>query len=724
MTASRVSDAVRGTARAHKATATAVVLVFFFLAAPHIAEAQAKRPLQIEDLYRAQRISDVTLSPDGRHVAYTLTISDVEANRNSSDVWVISVDGTQNRQLTDHPSNDRHPAWAPDSRTIAFESSRSGTGQIWLVSAAGGPARQFTTLSTGASLPVWSPDGSTLAFVSEVFPEFSAQPIAMSDSLNRRKLDREANGRVKAEIFTHLLYRHWDHWVGGKRQHIFIQPHSGGEPRDLTPGDRDAVPSSSTFSDPPDFAFTPDGRDIVYTATPVPVEEEAWRTNHDLYAVAIAGGATRQLTTNAAADGAPRFSPDGKHFVYRAQARPGCEADRWQLMLMDRDMKSPRSLTASFDASVSSPVWSPDSKRVYFLSDDRAETAIFAVGMDGSPARKIFGTGSNASIGVMPDGRGLVFSHATAIRPAEICRWSINPPESAAGLDDTSGTAGIPAQITRLNDELFAALDIPAPRSITYRGEGGTLVQGWLFLPSGFDAAKKYPMVMLVHGGPQGAWEDGWSYRWNPALWAAQGYVVFAPNPRGSTGFGQDFVDGVSKDWGGKAYVDLVKGLDTVSTFPYVDPKHVGAAGASFGGYMVNWFQARIPERFTVLVTHNGEYDLMSAYGTTDEIWFDEWERGGTPWTAREAYMVHSPSLYAGNFKTPHLVVHGAYDFRLDDSQAMQLFTALQRQGVPSKYLYFPDENHWVLKPGNSRFWHQTVFGWLAQYLHPSEKRP
>jgi dipeptidyl aminopeptidase/acylaminoacyl peptidase len=373
-------------------------------------------------------------------------------------------------------------------------------------------------------------------------------------------------------------------------------------------------------------------------------------------------------------------------------------------MLMDRDMKSPRSLTGSFDASVGSPVWSPDSRRVYFLSDDRAETSIFAVGLDGSPARKIFGTGSNASIGVMPDGRGLVFSHSTAVRPAEICRLPIG------------GTSG---QITRLNDSLFAALDIPVPRSITYSGEGGTPVQGWLFIPPGFNPAKEYPLVMLVHGGPQGAWENGWSYRWNPALWAAQGYVVFAPNPRGSTGFGQDFVDGVSKDWGGKVYVDLVKGLDTLSTFPYVDPGRVGAAGASFGGYMVNWFQARIPERFTVLVTHNGEYDLMSAYGTTDEIWFDEWERGGTPWTAREAYTVHSPSTYAGNFKTPHLVVHGASDFRLDDSQAMQLFTALQRQGVPSKYLYFPDENHWVLKPANGRVWHQTVFGWLAEHLHP-----
>ena len=683
------------------------------------ARAQAKRPMHIDDLYQAKRISDVALSPDGRRIAYTLTAPDLDANRNSSDVWVISVDGTQNRQLTDHPSNDLHPVWSPDGRQIAFESTRSGTGQIWLVGAEGGAARQVTTVSTGAAQPCWSPDGSQIAFVSEVFPEFSARPAAESDSLNRQQRDRRAKGPVKAEVFTRLLYRHWDHWVEGKRMHIFVQSLEGGFPRNLTPGDRDAVPASTTFSDAPDFAFTPDGREIVYTATPLPVEEEAWRTNHDLYSVALAGGVPRQLTTNPAADGAPRFSPDGRYLAYRAQARPGYEADRWQLMLMDRDRKTSRSLTAGFDASVSSPVWSPDSKRIYFMSDDSGEIAIFSAGVDGGTVQKIFGTGSNASIGVMPDGAGLVFSHATAVRPAEIYRLTMRPAGSDAGRDVTGGGKATPEQITRVNDELFAGLDIPSPRSITYGGDGGTPVQGWLFHPPGFSQTKKYPMVMLIHGGPQGAWENGWSYRWNPALWAAQGYIVFAPNPRGSTGFGQDFVDGVTNDWGGKVFVDLVKGLDTVSSFSYVDTARIGAAGASFGGYMANWFQARIPERFAVLVTHDGIFNLTSAYGTTEELWFDEWERGGTPWEAPENYARHSPSAYVKNFRTPHLVIHGAYDFRIDDGEAMQMFTALQRQSVPSNYLYFPDENHWVLKPANSRFWHQTVFGWLAQYLHP-----
>ncbi|MBP1678095.1 MAG: ptpA 3 [Bacteroidetes bacterium] len=711
MTGSRVPPASHGAAGAPIATAIALVLLSLSLALtlPAPVSAQARRPLRIEDLYKAKRISDVALSPDGRLVAYTLTTSDLDANRNSSDVWVVSVDGKRSWQVTDHPSNDRHPVWSPDGQTIAFESARAGSTQIWLASADGGQARQFTTLSTGASQPVWSPDGSRLAFVSEVFPEFANLPFAASDSLNRQTLDRKGNAPVRAEVFTRLLYRHWDHWVGGKRQHIFIQALAGGEPRNLTPGDRDAVPSSSTFSDAPDFAFTPDGREIVYTATPVPAEEEAWRTNHDLYAVAVTGGPPRQLTANPAADGAPRFSPDGRHLVYRAQSRPGFEADRWQLMLMDRDMKAARPLTGSFDASVSSPQWSADSREIYFLSDDRAEVGIFSVGIDGGPVRKVFGTGSNTSIGVLPDGRGLVFSHATAIRPAEICLLP---------------AGGVPGPVTRVNDGLFDSLDIPAPKSFTYAGDGGTPVQGWLFYPAGFDPTKKYPLVMLVHGGPQGAWENGWSYRWNPALWAAQGYVVFAPNPRGSTGFGQAFVDGVSRDWGGAAFGDLVRGLDTVSTFPYVDPRRIGAAGASFGGYMANWFQAKIPERFAVLVTHNGIYNLASAYGTTEELWFDEWERGGTPYDSPANYMLHSPSTYAKNFRTPHLVIHGAFDFRIDEGEAMQMFTALQRHGVPSKYLYFPDENHWVLKPANSRFWHQTVFGWLAHYLHPEEARP
>jgi dipeptidyl aminopeptidase/acylaminoacyl peptidase len=323
------------------------------------------------------------------------------------------------------------------------------------VSAEGGAARQVTTVSTGAAQPCWSPDGSKIAFVSEVFPEFSARPAAESDSLNREQRDRRAKGPVKAKVFTRLLYRHWDHWVEGKRSHIFVQPVAGGRPADLTPGDRDAVPTSTTFSDAPDFVFSPDGREIVFTATPVPPEEEAWSTNHDLYAVSVEGGGFRQLTTNPAADAAPRFSPDGRYLAYIAQARPGFEADRWTLMLLEKGAKQPRDLTASFDASVMSPVWSHDGKTIFFLSDRNAEVGVFSVQTGGSQVHEVFVSGTNESLNPLPDGRGLVFSRSTAVRPAEIFRLQAGPRDSRAEENSRDHVPARLAQITRVNDSLF-----------------------------------------------------------------------------------------------------------------------------------------------------------------------------------------------------------------------------------------------------------------------------
>jgi dipeptidyl aminopeptidase/acylaminoacyl peptidase len=665
--------------------------------------AQQKRPMQTGDLFAIQRLSAPALSPDGKWVAYVVGTADLAANKNLSDLWISAVDGSQTRRLTANPASDGNPVWSPDGRWIAFESSRSGEGQIWMLPADGGEPRQFTTLSTGASQPVWAPDGKSVAFVSAVFPEYSDRPFLTSDSLNRIALDRLEKGAVKAEVFTGLLYRHWNDWVHGKRLHIFVQPFPSGTPIDLTPGNRDAVPSSSTFSAGTDFAFSPDGKEIAYTATPLPVREEAWSTNHDLFVVPVAGGTPKQLTTNPAADGYPRYSPDGKYIAYRAQKRPGFEADRWQLMLLDRAKGTSRSLTDNFDSSVETPVWSPDGKALYFPAEAKANKNLYAVTLKGNDVRAVVSGGYNTSVCVSPDSRTLLFSRSSAVRAAELFRV----------VADGSGLTAV----TSFNDTVFAKLEIPAPESITWAGEGGTSIQGWLYKPPGFDPAKKYPLVMMVHGGPQGATENGWHYRWNMALWAAQGYVIFAPNPRGSTGFGQQFVDEISGDWGGRVFTDLMKGLDYVQAMPFIDARRTAAAGASFGGYMVNWFQAKVPERFATLITHCGVYNFVSMYGATDEVWFDEWDHGGTPWDKPEEYARFSPHSYAKNFKTPHLIIHGAYDFRIPYTEAMQLFTALQRQGVPSKFVFFHDESHFVAKPANSEFWHNTVFGWLAQYL-------
>lgn len=668
--------------------------------------AQQKRPLEIEDLFRMKRIASPVVSPDGRWVVYTLTIQDLAANTSSSDLWMSAVDGSSTRCLTTHPSTDRTAAWSPDGRWIAFVSERSGESQIWLLPVAGGEPRQLTTLSTGAEQAVWSPDGSRIAFVSSVFPEFSGRPFRLSDSLNADALQKRALGAGRVLVTDRLLYRHWNTWNDGRRKHIFLQPVEGGEARDLTPGDRDAVPTSSTFSGGIDFAFSPDGKEIAYTATPVPVREEAWRTNHDLFIVPVAGGPPIQVTANPAADGFPRYSPDGRYLFYRAQSVPGFEADRWQLMLLERATGVTRSLTATFDASVTGPVWAPDSRTIYFESDEKGEVPIFAVTVAGNDVRRVLTGASHSSISVTPDARSLVFSRVSAVRPAELARVH------------TDGTGF--QFVTSVNDAVFASLDIPPPESVWYAGADGVKIQAWLYRPPNFDPSRKYPLVCLIHGGPQGAWEDGWSYRWNPPLWAAQGYVILAPNPRGSTGFGQLFVNQISGDWGGKVFVDVMNGVDYAQSLPYVDRTRTAAAGASFGGYMVNWLQAKVPERFSALITHCGVYNFVSMYGSTDEVWFDEWDHAGTPWDKPEEYAKYSPHTYAKNFKAPHLILHGANDFRIPYTEAMQLFTALQRQGVPSRFVFFPDESHWVLKPANSRFWHRTVFDWLAQYLKKS----
>lgn len=664
--------------------------------------AQSKRPLALDDMFTIKRVSEPALSPDGRWIVFTLTIPDKEANKNRSDLWIISSEGGVPHQLTSDPTNEKMAAWSPDSKTIAFESNSTGNYQIWLIDPDGSNEHRFSITSTESTEPVWSPDGKSLAYVSDVFPEYSDKPFSESDPLNKRKLDELANGKVKARVFTHLLYRHWDEWVDGKRKHILVQPIAGGGPKDITPGSNDAAPTSSTFSSGIDFAFSPDGKEIAYTTPPLPVREQAWSTNHDIYIVPVTGGTPKQLTTNLAADGYPRYSPDGKYIAYRAQAVPGFEADRWQLILCDRKTGTTRSLTETFDAGVHAPVWSPDSKRLYFEAEKTGRKPIFEVSLKGNDVQTVLDQHTNADISVAPDGKRLYFTQANATRPIEV--FSVQ------------SDGNNPKQVTGMNDDLFAQLDIPAPESVWYDGDGGTKTQAWIFKPSGFDPNKKYPLVYMVHGGPQGAWEDSWSFRWNPPLWAAQGYVVMAPNPRGGTGFGQKFENEISRDWGGKVFRDLMKGVDYAEALPYVNKDNKAAAGASFGGYMMNWFQAKAGGRFKTLVTHDGVYNFESMYGSTEEVWFDEWEHG-KPWDNPEEFSKYSPSKYAKDFKTPDLIIHSENDFRVPIGEAMQLFTALQRQGIPSKFLYFPDETHFVSKPLNSELWHRTVFEWLNEYL-------
>jgi dipeptidyl aminopeptidase/acylaminoacyl peptidase len=667
-------------------------------------QASTARDFEVEDLFRFRRISDPQLSPDGRRIAFVVTDVRKAENALPSSIWLVPAEGGEPRQLTRTARHDTHPRWSPDGRWIAFESDRDGSHQIWLIPLDGGESRRVTSLSTGAGQPVWSRDGRRLAFVSSVFAEYSAKGYAVSDGLNKSRLEAREKSKVKAHLETELLYRHWDAWTEGLRQHLFVMPMANGnpgEPYDATPGDRDAVPTSDTFDGGDEFCFPPDGGALVHTAEPIPARTDAWSTNLDILEEDFGTGKTIPLTTNPAADGLPRFSPDGKSLAYRAQARPGLESDRWQAWVLDLSTGSRRSLTADLDLWIDELAWAPDGKTLYALvKEDKAESSIYALPLaGGAPSRFRLG-GFAGDLRVSPDGATLYFTRDTLMAPGEIVRLKIG--------------AGDPEPVTHMNASLLGSLTMAAPESVTLPGEGGTPIQMWIIKPPGFDPSKKYPLVLLVHGGPQGAWENGWSYRWNPELWAAQGYVVAAPNPRGSVGFGQEFTDQVSRDWGGRVYLDLMACTDWLEKQPYVDGTRMAAAGASFGGYMMNWFQGHTT-RFKALVTHDGTFNLDSMYGTTDELWFVERD-GGIPWETPD-FDKFSPHRYAAAFKTPDLVIQGELDYRVPVGEGQQLFTILQRKGIPSKFLSFPDEGHWVLKPQNSELWHRTVFDWLATYL-------
>jgi dipeptidyl aminopeptidase/acylaminoacyl peptidase len=691
------------------------VLCSFLLccAVPAGALAEGRRPMKVEDLFRFQRVSDPQVSPDGKLVAYVVGTVDLPANKITSAVWLVPTEGdAAPRQLTNSGKKDRHPRWSPDGKRVLFESNRSGETQLWVIDVGGGEARQLTTIASEASDGRFSPDGKTVAFASAVYPEYSDKPFKESNELNRKRKEEIEKNPVKAKAHTKLFFRHWDSYVEDKRQHLFVMPAEGGEPRDVTPGDQDANPTSTTFAVGDDFVFSPDGSHLIFTAPPE--EHEAWSTNYDLCRVPVAGGKVERLTKdNSAADGGPRLSPDGTKLLYRSQRRAGFEADRWELMVVDVDPAGafkgkPRSISSDVDRSADEYAWAGN-HRVLFSGDSDGSRPIFVLYVDRpGPVQTLVADGMNTSMSCAgPEAGVLAYTNSALDHPNEV-NVLANP-----GVGE-----GKPRDVSRANAKLLAELDMPRPESVKVPVEGGQM-QMWLLKPPGFDPSKKWPLAYLVHGGPQGAWEDGWSFRWNPEAWAAQGYVVALPNPRGSTGFGQKFVDEISGDWGGKCYDDLMKGVDYLERQPYIDRDRMAAAGASFGGYMMNWFQGNTT-RFKTLITHCGVYNFESMYALTDELWFDEWEHGGPPWGRnRESYEKHSPHKKAGNFKTPMLIIQNDLDFRVPVSEGLQLFTTLQRLGVPSKLINFPDEGHWVLKPRNSEFWHKEVFAWLAKYVPP-----
>jgi dipeptidyl aminopeptidase/acylaminoacyl peptidase len=727
-------------------------LVLICLAFP--AFAQAKHPFTFEDMMKLKRVGEPEVSPDGKWVIFSVVDVDLEKNTKTPHIWIVPTAGGQEREIIAEQDSDR-PRWAPDGKRFAFLSNKTGGSQVWVADFDGEAGKaistsQLTSIVTEAGGELWSPDGKSVLFTSDVYPECNGQPNEIS--CNTKRFYQEKNSKVKALVFDNLLYRHWNTYKEGKRTHLLLANiRSAGAPkcvnapgqpcsnrqyfatsyRDLTPGDYDAPVFSLGGQD--DYAFSPDGQEICYTSNHD--KNPAASTNNDLWIVSLKDlpidptpsqvlAQTKNITAdNPASDSTPLYSPDGRYIAYRAQQRPGYESDRFRLMLYDRKTGEKKNLTENFDRWVGTFTWSPYSTRILFGTDDAGRSTVSSLLVSTGERLELplmMVTATADDFIVTPDGQNILFTVNSLEEPNAIYSSLLCP----NGRDNPCGHLPPPPiyKVSHLNDALLSQVTMSPLESFWFTGAHEDKVQGFLVKPPNFDASKKYPVKFLIHGGPQGAWGDDWSFRWNPELFAAptaatpSGYVVIMINFHGSTGYGQKFIDAINGDWGGAPFEDLMKGLDYAEkTYPFIDKDRECALGASYGGYMINWILGHT-DRFKCLVSHDGMFNAESAWGTTEELWFNDWEFKGTPYDNRASYEKWSPHQYAKNFKTPTLVIHGQRDYRLDVSEGLQLFTTLQMEGVPSKMLYFPDEGHWVLKPQNSQLWYKTVNDWVDQW--------
>jgi dipeptidyl aminopeptidase/acylaminoacyl peptidase len=722
------------------------------------AQTPIKHPMTFEDMMKMRRLGDTDVSPDGKWLIYSVTDVDLAKNTKTATLWLQPISGGEPKLVPGTQPGDSNARFSHDGKYLLFESSRSGKQQIYLE--AFNPAtgevepspRQLTTIATEADNALWSPDGKSIVFTSAVYPGCPAIKDKSSsdedgqtagDKCNADRDAAKADSKVKAQIWTHLLYKHWNAFTGDKRSHLFQLQVATGAVRDLTPNDPHDVPPFS-LEGGGGFAFSPDSKELAFTENLD--EEPAISTNADIFTLNLTNLAAKpvKISTSPGGDFNPAYSPDGKYLAWRSQARASYESDKFRLMLYDRAAKTTKDLLPKFDNWVDEFAWSLKSPFIYFISGDRGENFIYDVNIDSGECEildiesgQLVGeermTGEFADLKIVPLAKRhssvqgsevIVATRMSVDRPSEVVfvheNDTLGPlkthPEVKEGVDSTI------EPIIHLNDILLAQLDLASLKSFWFTAADKTKVQGFLIKPPGFDPTKKYPVKFLIHGGPQGAWGDAWSYRWNAELLAANGYVVIMINPRGSTGYGQAFVDGVNGDWGGKPFTDLMTGLDYAEkTYPFIDKNRECALGASYGGYMANWVLGHT-NRFKCIVTHDGMFNPESAYGSTEELWFNEWEFKGKPWDyygkpdSENPFRKWSPALSARNFKTPTLVIHSQLDYRLDVSEGYQLFTTLQRLKVPSEMLYFPDEGHWVQKPQNSELWYKTVNDWVDKW--------
>ncbi|NQT25745.1 S9 family peptidase [candidate division KSB1 bacterium] len=647
-----------------------------------------KRAITSVDMWEMKRIGSMVLSPDGEWLAYEVKQYNIEKNSQNTDIYLVSNMGGNERQLTTYAGYDGSPCFSSDGSILAFISDRSGSRQIHVLPMDGGESQQITALDVDVEQFNWSPDGQYFAYTTqELVPE-----------MNQDTTDVMQYKNENVRVIDDLFFRHWNSWRNSKRSYLNIMPATGGASWHISSGEHD-IPPISLGSDH-DFNFSPDGKEIAFVRKTDSLE--ALSTNNDIYTASSKGGSIRRITPNLGNDNQPVYSPDGKFIAYRAMQRPGFEADQYDLMLYNREKRTSTNLTASFDLDIDEIRWAPSSDFIYFTAGNQGRIVIFRVQLKNRKIKGLVHQGSNTRLSIAPDESRLYFVRSHTHMPHEI--FSSN--------DEGDRTF----QITYTNRTRMSRLEMNPAEEFWFPSSDSKLVHGFLVKPPAFDPARTYPAILLIHGGPQGAWEDEFHYRWNAQLFASRGIVVVMINPRGSKGYGQEFCNAVSKNWGGVPYRDLMSGLDFVlKKYRFIDGNRISAAGASYGGYMVNWIAGHT-DRFTCLVSHAGLSNPYSFYGTTEELWFPEWEFDGTPYENTRYYERWSPLRSAKDFKTPMLVVHGEQDFRVPIEQGLQMFTALQRMHVPSRFLYFGDEGHFVNKPQNAQIWWQTVLDWIDQW--------
>ncbi len=662
------------------------------MSVPTFAE-EPTHPFSVHDMLAMDRISDPQVSPDGKSVVFALRKTDLEANKGRTDLWMVQIDGSDLRRITSHPASESNPRWSPDGKWIYFLAARGDTSQVWRIARDGGEAEQVTRQPLDVNAFVISHNGSSLAIAMEVFP-------GLTPTLSKAKLDEQAKSKSTGRIYDKLMIRHWDSWEDQLRSHIFVVPTWGGDAVDVMSA-MNADSPSKPFGGPEEFTFASDDESILFTAKDAG-REEAWSTNFDLYAAPVDGlSPPLNLTdSNNAWDTTPVFSPMGR-LAYLAMARPGYEADRFKIIVKASSAANSLPITNDWDRSAGGIAWSTDESLIYATAENLGQRSLFSINVGTNAVKTIVQEGNISDFQVAGDRILLLMDNLKS--PSEL--YTVMPDGSDL------------KQITKINAEKIAAARMGDYEQFQFKGWKDETVYGYVVKPVDFDASKKYPVAFLIHGGPQGSFGNHFHYRWNPQAYTGAGYTAVMIDFHGSTGYGQAFCDSIRGDWGGKPLEDLKKGLDAaIAKYKWLDGDRVAALGASYGGYMINWIAGNWPDRFKCLVSHDGNLCERMAYFDTEELWFPEWDHTSTPWDNPENYEKHNPINFVKNWKTPMLVIHGGQDYRVVDTQGMGTFTALQRRGIPSKFLYFPDENHWVLKPANSILWHETVIGWLDQW--------